>query len=81
MLRFTWRMTRAVAMRPGPTLPPCRSITASIRGTRFGATLFDLPAAERAAGLVFRQEGEFPIGWFIVGYETWFRQPAVIRLE
>jgi hypothetical protein len=43
--------------------------------------LFDLPAGAPAAGLVFRHEGGFPVGWFIVGYETWFRQPTLIRLK
>jgi hypothetical protein len=25
--------------------------------------------------------GGFPIGWFIIGYDSWFRQPPLIRLH
>lgn len=36
-----------------------------------------------AAGLaaVITHEGGFPIGWFIIGYDTWFRKPPLIKLE
>ena len=43
--------------------------------------VFDLPSAAHATGLVFRHEGGFPIGWFIVGYDTWFRPPVLLRFE
>ncbi len=42
---------------------------------------FDAPAGLRAPALVIRRESGFPIGWFIIGYETWFRKPAIVRLE
>ncbi len=42
---------------------------------------FLVPAAAKAVGLVITREGGFPIGWFIIGYDTWFRKPAVLRLR
>jgi hypothetical protein len=41
---------------------------------------FDVPASARPAGLVIRHDSGFPIGWFIIGYDTWFRQPTMVRL-
>jgi hypothetical protein len=41
---------------------------------------FSVPAT-RGLGLVAAHEGGFPIGWFIIGYDTWFRKPTVIRLQ
>jgi len=41
---------------------------------------FRVPADARELGLVIDHEGGFPIGWFIVGYETWFHKPAIVRL-
>jgi hypothetical protein len=42
---------------------------------------FELPADAREPGLVITHEGGFPIGWFIIGYETWFHKPAIVRLQ
>jgi hypothetical protein len=42
---------------------------------------FEVPAALHAPALVIRRESGFPIGWFIIGYETWFRRPAMVRLD
>jgi hypothetical protein len=42
---------------------------------------FDLPAGTRPAGLVVRHHSGFPIGWVIIGYETWFRKPTMVRLS
>jgi len=42
---------------------------------------FEVPADAREVGLVVSHEGGFPIGWFIVGYETWFRKPTLVRLS
>jgi hypothetical protein len=41
---------------------------------------FELPADAREPGLVIAHEGGFPIGWFIIGYETWFHKPTIVRL-
>ncbi|MEO8657225.1 MAG: hypothetical protein ABI693_02080 [Bryobacteraceae bacterium] len=41
---------------------------------------FVVPVAARDVGAVVTHEGGFPIGWFIIGYDTWFRQPAVTLL-
>jgi len=41
---------------------------------------FDVPAGMRPVGLVVRHGSGFPIGWFIIGYETWFRKPTIVRL-
>jgi hypothetical protein len=45
------------------------------------ARVFELPQNARAIGMVFRHEGGFPIGWLIIGYETWFRAPTLFRLD
>jgi len=42
---------------------------------------FLVPAQAKNVGLVIAHEGGFPIGWFIIGYDTWFRKPAVIRIS
>jgi hypothetical protein len=42
---------------------------------------FLIPAQAKDVGLVIAHEGGFPIGWFIIGYDTWFRQPAVVPLQ
>jgi hypothetical protein len=42
--------------------------------------VFELPADAHKPGLVIAHEGGFPIGWFIIGYETWFRKPAIVPL-
>jgi len=42
---------------------------------------FEVPAGARGIGLVITHEGGFPIGWFIIGYETWFRKPAILTLS
>ena len=38
---------------------------------------FVIPADAGRPGLVITHEGGFPIGWFIIGYNTWFRKPPV----
>jgi len=48
----------------------------SVAATR----VFNVPADAREIGLVLAHEGGFPIGWFIIGYETWFRKPTIVRL-
>jgi hypothetical protein len=42
---------------------------------------FDVPNGVMPVGLVIRQGSGFPIGWFIIGYDTWFRKPTLVRLE
>lgn len=44
------------------------------------ARTFDLPEGVRPAGLVVRYGSGFPIGWFIIGYPTWFRKPTIVTL-
>ena len=41
---------------------------------------FLVPAGAGEVGAVITHEGGFPIGWLIVGYDTWFRKPPVARL-
>jgi hypothetical protein len=41
---------------------------------------FEVPADARETGLIITHEGGFPIGWFIIGYETCFRKPTIVRL-
>lgn len=42
---------------------------------------FLVPAEAQGVGLVVAHEGGFPIGWFIIGYDAWFRTPAVVQLQ
>ena len=42
---------------------------------------FLVPAEAKDLGLVITHEGGFPIGWFIIGYDTWLRKPAVVQLK
>jgi len=53
-------------------LGPQESVTAT--------RTFEVPAEAQKPGLVITHEGGFPIAWFIVGYESWFRKPALVRL-
>jgi hypothetical protein len=42
---------------------------------------FLVPAGAADVSAVITQEGGFPIGWFIIGYDAWFRKPPLIRLN
>jgi hypothetical protein len=42
---------------------------------------FLIPAQAKDVGLVIAHEGGFPIGWFIIGYDSWFRKPTVVPLQ
>ncbi len=44
------------------------------------ARRFEVPATAQDLKLVIAHEGGFPITWFIVGYESWFRKPTFLRL-
>src|SRR5262245_53760030 len=54
-------------------LPPGQSVRTHRR--------FDVPAEAREVGLVYTHEGDFPIGWFVIGEGGWFQRPAVVRLD
>jgi hypothetical protein len=53
-------------------LGPQESVTAT--------RTFEVPPDAQNLGLVITHEGGFPIGWFIIGYESWFHKPALVRL-
>jgi hypothetical protein len=54
-------------------LQPQQSVTT----TRSFAT----PVDAHVAGLVISHEGSgVPISWFIIGYESWFRKPTLVRV-
>ncbi len=57
----------SVLLRPGESVIANRS--------------FLLPADARDVGLIITHEGGFPIGWFIIGYDTWFHKPALVPLR
>jgi hypothetical protein len=42
---------------------------------------FVIPAEAADVGVVITHEGGFPVGWLIVGYDTWFRKPPIARLQ
>ncbi len=41
---------------------------------------FVVPAEAAGVSAVIAHEGGFPIGWFIIDYDTWFRSPPLIPL-
>ena len=41
---------------------------------------FELSGVVRPVGVVIRHNAGFPIGWFIIGYPTWFGKPEMVRL-
>jgi hypothetical protein len=41
---------------------------------------FVVPGDAGEVGAVVAHEGGFPIGWFIIGYDTWFRKPPLVKL-
>lgn len=43
--------------------------------------LFVVPPPARDINLVVTHEGGFPIGWFIIGYDAWFRKPPLVLLN
>jgi len=40
----------------------------------------ETPADIRDPGLVITHSGGIPIGWLIIGYDTWFRKPPMAPL-
>jgi len=42
---------------------------------------FIVPADAFRVSAVITHEGGFPIAWFILGYNTWFRKPPIIPLN
>lgn len=50
---------------------------ASIVATR----RYAVPAEAHGLSLVYVHEGGFPIGWFIIGENTWVHGPAVVQLD
>ncbi len=56
-----------VLLRPGDSADASRS--------------FSVPAGVRGLGVVVAHGGGFPIGWFIIGYDTWFRKAPVLWVE
>ncbi len=42
---------------------------------------FLVPGDAAHLGAVITHEGGFPIGWFIIGYDTWFRKPPIVTLQ
>jgi hypothetical protein len=57
----------SVLLGPGDSVPISRT--------------FLLPAGAADVGAVLTHEGGFPIGWLIIGYDTWFRKPPMVRLQ
>jgi hypothetical protein len=42
---------------------------------------FEAPANADGLGVVVTHEGGFPISWFLIGYENWFRKPAITPIS
>jgi len=42
---------------------------------------FHVPADARNLGVNYKNEGGFPIGWFIITEGGWFLKPPIVRLE
>ncbi len=64
---------------PGRSLTPF-DVLLQPAETVAATRVFQVPADARDIGIVIAHEGGFPIGWFIIGYETWFRKPTIVRL-
>jgi hypothetical protein len=47
----------------------------------FVSRSFRIPENAKGVGAVITHEGGFPIGWFIIGYDTWFRKPPLVPLS
>jgi hypothetical protein len=43
--------------------------------------LFLVPGDATGLCIVITHQGGFPMGWFIIGYDTWFRKPPITRLQ
>ena len=41
---------------------------------------FLVPCDTNDVGVVITHEGGFPIGWFIIAYDAWFRKPPILPL-
>jgi hypothetical protein len=48
--------------------------------SRTATRLFDVPRDTPNLGLVYRHQGGFPIGWFIITEGGWFQKPAIVHL-
>jgi len=48
--------------------------------TAIATRRFKVPMTAQDLKLVIAHEGGFPIAWFIVGYESWFRKPTFLPL-
>jgi hypothetical protein len=42
---------------------------------------FLVPGSAKGVSVVITHEGGFPIGWFIIGYDTWFRKPPRVPIS
>jgi hypothetical protein len=42
---------------------------------------FRIPENAKGVGAVITHEGGFPIRWFIIGYDTWFRKRPLVPLS
>ena len=42
---------------------------------------FLIPSGVRILGVVITHHGGFPIGWFVIGYDTWLRKPTIVPLQ
>ncbi len=56
----------SVLLQPGSTVEATR--------------VFHVPVDARGIGLVIAHEGGFPIRWFIINEESWFRKPTIVPL-
>ena len=54
-------------------LQPGQSVTTTRR--------FQIPEDARDLRLIYKAEGGFPIGWFIITEGGWFLKPAIVALE
>ena len=50
------------------------------RESKAASRTFLFPADATNVVVVIAHEGGFPIGWFIIGYDTWFRKPPLIQV-
>lgn len=65
---------------PNPHDPPFNVLLGpgeSVETTRS----FHVPSNGGPVSVAITHHGGFPIGWFIIGYDTWFRKPPIVKLS
>jgi hypothetical protein len=80
VLYLTDRRGRRYDPQPDPTDAPFDVLLQPQQAATASRT-FLLPADASNVNAAVAHEGGFPIGWFIIGYDTWFHKPPLVDLS